>query len=288
MRQAGRYLPEYRQIRQHFKDFIEFCLQPEAVTRVTLQPIQRFDFDAAIIFSDILVIPHALGQRVQFIEGTGPVLDHVDWATFLEKAEKQSVLPFLSPVFDAIRLTRQALVPEKSLIGFVGSPWTLACYMLQQGKVKDAPSGNYSPPFINSLLRILQKHCADFLTAQIQAGCDVIQIFDSWASLVPHPYQEDYLWKPLQFITESIQKKFPHIPIVYYGRGVNQFYPTLALRLPGICFGLDQTVSPEWAALHVQTPVQGNLDPERLVRGEFKDSVKGRVKQIVFQLFLKK
>ncbi len=276
MRQAGRYLPEYRQVRQKFTDFMQFCLQPEIVTQVTLQPIERFDFDAAIIFSDILIIPHALGQTVKFLEGTGPVLASVAWPSFLQKARHHSILPFLDPVFQAIHLTRQALAPEKSLIGFVGSPWTLACYMMQQGKIKGERVGDFDSVFIESLLEVLQNHCVDFLKGQIQAGCDVVQIFDSWASLVPAAQQGKYLWQPLHFIFHNLRKVYPHVPIIYYGRGVSEAYPILAAQLPGISFGLDQTVNPDWAAVHVQpfAPVQGNLDPEALVKGEFKTQVK--------------
>jgi uroporphyrinogen decarboxylase len=272
MRQAGRYLPEYRQVRQNFKDFMAFCLTPEAVTQVTLQPIERFDFDAAIIFCDILIIPHLLGQTVHFIEGEGPRLATVDWKQFLEGAKQQTTLPSLQPVFEAIRLTRQALPKHKSLIGFCGSPWTIACYMLQGGKVGSGLSKNWDSNLIKELVKILQHHAVEFLLGQIHAGCDVVQIFDSWASLVPSEQREEYLWQPLTFIYQSVRKVHPNLPIIYYGRSVSEDYPDLADQLKGLCFGLDQSVDPLWAAAHVQSkaPVQGNLDPISLIEGGFE------------------
>ena len=166
MRQAGRYLPEYRDIRKKFPDFMEFCLTPEAVTTVTLQPIDRFDFDAAIIFCDILIIPHVLGQTVQFIEGEGPRLAKVDWSAFLESANKKTVLSFLEPVFKAIASTRQALPSHKSLIGFCGSPWTIACYMMQGGKV-GLGLADLDYDLTRSLIQALQPyHPTHFLNVQ--------------------------------------------------------------------------------------------------------------------------
>ena len=281
MRQAGRYLPEYRDIRKKFPDFMEFCLTPEAVTTVTLQPIDRFDFDAAIIFCDILIIPHVLGQTVQFIEGEGPRLAKVDWPAFLESANKKTVLSFLEPVFKAISSTRQALPSHKSLIGFCGSPWTIACYMMQGGKV-GLGLADLDHDLTRSLIQTLQQHLVDFLLGQIQAGCDVIQIFDSWAVLVEPENQSEYLWQPLFFICNAIRKVHPQIPIIYYGREVSQFYPYLASHVKDLCFGLDQYTDPTWAADVVQplAPVQGNLDPLLLVDGTFEKATDNILKTL--------
>lgn len=272
MRQAGRYLPDYREVRQKFSDFMEFCLTPEAVTQVTLQPIERFDFDAAIIFCDILIIPHLLGQTVRFVEGHGPQLVSVEWKSFLEKAQQQSIVPALEPVFQAIRSTRQALPASKSLLGFCGSPWTIACYMLQGSKIGDGLKKDWPPSLVQELLNVIQQHAVDLLLGQIEAGCDVIQIFDSWAALVPVEKRAEYLWKPLAFIFNAVKKVHPDLPIIYYGRGVSDAYPFLSQRFENICFGLDQSVDPLWAVKNIPNniPLQGNLDPLLLIEGQFQ------------------
>jgi len=285
MRQAGRYLPEYLEVRSKFKDFMEFCLTPEAVTKVTLQPIERFGFDAAIIFCDILIVPHLLGQNVKFVAGEGPVLSPVDWDIFIKNASNtphhyEGFQEKLSPVLTAITETRKALPQDKALFGFCGSPWTVACYMLHGGKISGSDvnilSQTQNRDLMPKIINILKGYLANLLIAQIDAGCDVVQIFDSWAGLTPEDKMEEYLWQPLTWVVNQVRLRHPSVPIVYFGRGVNQHYPEIMKRIPGISFGLDQGTDIVWAKNNVQVsaPVQGNLDPLLLVNGNFQNRVR--------------
>lgn len=291
MRQAGRYLPEYRKIREKFPHFMDFCLTPEAIETVTLQPITRFDFDAAIIFCDILILPHLLGQKVEFIAGKGPVLEAVNWETFLEKGEKKNLLGAFSPILQSIKTIRQALCKEKSLIGFIGSPWTIATYMVNQKKYTEEVFKFYeeNKTLFKRLLTLLTDQGSAFLIEQVKAGCDTVQIFDSWAGLVPLDKREEFLWGPLEKIYNKLQKTFPKNcpPIIYYGRGVYDHYEELEKRFPNLCFGVDETVDIQDITL--TQPFQGNLDPEKLLSQEFikdtlfiKEKIKG--KPFIFNL----
>jgi uroporphyrinogen decarboxylase len=277
MRQAGRYLPEYMAERQKFPDFMEFCFNSEVVTKVTLQPIQRFDFDAAIIFSDILTIPHFLGQTVKFEKGHGPVLAKVEWANFLSAGVEKDLRENYQPLFQSIKDVRKALCRHKALIGFVGSPWTIATYMIGGGKSKDFSKivkfAEEEAQTFNRILDLLTDQVIKLILGQIQAGCDVVQIFDSWAAAVPTEYRLQWLWHPLKKIYEAIKMLHPKTPVIYYGKGISSDYPALIEDLPGLCFGLDQSVNSKWAhgAIQKFAPVQGNLDPEKLVQGNFEE-----------------
>ncbi|MCX7338216.1 MAG: uroporphyrinogen decarboxylase [Alphaproteobacteria bacterium] len=284
MRQAGRYLPEYQLERTNFPNFMDFCLNPEAAAKVTLQPIQRFDFDAAIIFSDILTIPHFLGQTVHFEPGNGPRLkkvgsERVDWDSFLDKAEDIEIQELMTPVLEAIQNVRGSLCSSKSLIGFAGSPWTIATYMLRGGKTQDF-SGTVQfakqlDGAFDRLIRLLENNIVTLLIQQIQAGCDVVQIFDSWAHVVPLLDRPAWLWRPLQRIIHAIRQSYPDVPIIYYGKGVADHYPALAQMIPNLAFGIDHSVDCAWARDNVQSvaPVQGNLSPEKLMAGGFETDV---------------
>lgn len=279
MRQAGRYLPEYQAERAKLPNFMEFCFTPEVVVKVTLQPIERFDFDAAIIFSDILTIPHLLGQTVTFAAGHGPMLEKVEWDPFLKKSINRDLTKEYQPLYQSIASVRRELSLEKSLIGFAGSPWTIATYMIQCGKSQDFStilgfSKERSETF-NQLIDLLTDKVTHLLFGQINAGCDVVQIFDSWASAVPEEKREEWLWSPLEKIYKSLKKIHPEVPIIYYGRGIAKHYPQLAQRLKGLAFGLDQSVNITWAKEELQplAVVQGNLDPEKLSAGEFSKDV---------------
>lgn len=279
MRQAGRYLPEYMAERQKFPDFMKFCFNSDVVTKVTLQPIERFDFDAAIIFSDILTIPHFLGQTVTFEKGHGPILKKVAWDDFLKEAFEKDLDESYHPLFQAIKNVRGALAPEKALIGFAGSPWTIATYMIGGGKSKDFSEivkfAETEAETFRAILTVLTEQVISLLLGQIKAGCDVVQIFDSWAAAVPSQHREMWLWQPLRKIYAALRAAYPDIPIIYYGRGVAMDYPNLISKMPGLCFGLDQSVDTLWARDAVQkfAPVQGNLDPEKLVAGDFQKDV---------------
>lgn len=267
MRQAGRYLPEYLAIRKKFPDFMEFCFSPDVVTEVTLQPIERFDFDAAIIFSDILVIAHAIGQDVWFEKGHGPRLkalpDFKTWNT--------SWADTLNPVYKAITKTRSKLSKDKSLIGFAATPWTLGAYMLCQNKIGTqqnlyAAIDNHIgqlEPLLDKLIPIVAQH----LINQVNAGCDVIQLFDSWAAFCKTGEQEQNLITPLTKILNMFWKAHPNTPVIYYGKEISLLYGGISERVNGpLVLGYDQHIDIN-VANKVNRPSQGNLDPEILIEG---------------------
>jgi uroporphyrinogen decarboxylase len=280
MRQAGRYLPEYRNVRKSFKDFIEFCLTPDAVCEVTLQPIVRFNFDAAIIFSDILILPHLLEQAVSFEDGYGPKLREmphhllsgaphdVDWTT-------------IENVYKALKVVRNELAATKSLIGFCGMPWTLMCYMIHQKKIGDGVELKGSLkrfPKKEILLNLLIEVVAQHAINQINAGCDVIQLFDSWAIFCEEP--SIYLFLPLQAILKKIWDVHPHCPIIYYGRGISHYYNTISDIDGNLVFGVDES-SDLTLLKELKRPLQGNLDPLTLIAGG--DALEGSVRRILDQ-----
>ena len=270
MRQAGRYLPEYRALRAKSKNFMEFCLSKDMVFEATLQPIQRIDFDAAIIFSDILVIPHFLGQFVAFQEGVGPILGTPDWEKILEG----SISDGINVVYESIAQVRENLDPEKALIGFVGCPWTIATYMINQGKTDNFSSlVNFckSWPLFDKLMEKLTIIIGKHAVAQIKAGANVIQLFESWASAVPTELQEEWLFKPAKTIVEHTQKCCSGTNVIYYGKGI---VPNAikSLGLSKVAFGVSQDIPLD--LLESQTMcLQGNLDPEKLLNGNFKNDV---------------
>ncbi|MHA7871751.1 MAG: uroporphyrinogen decarboxylase family protein, partial [Hyphococcus sp.] len=191
MRQAGRYLPEYRDVRAKAGSFLDLCYNPELAAEVTLQPVRRFDVDAAILFADILLIPHALGQTLRFVEGEGPRLEPVVSPDDIKRFRDRDVMETLAPVFETVRLTKAGLGPDKALIGFAGAPWTVATYMLAGGPMKDPATlrlRHYREgDFINDLLNVLVDKTIEYLVAQIDAGADAVQLFDTWASGLPWP-----------------------------------------------------------------------------------------------------
>lgn len=273
MRQAGRYLPEYRKIRQKIGGFLDLCYHPDLATEVTLQPIRRFDLDAAIIFSDILVTPHALGRRLWFVEGEGPRLEPLVLKSEVAAMEKEipNVTSFLQPVLKAISQVRAELPKSKSLIGFVGAPWTMACYMIDGKGGKDFPKTRklayQDPIFMDELLDILARAATEFLMAQIKAGADVVQIFDSWASLLDEQAFHRFVIKPTKQITNELQKRAINAPIIGFPRGSGLLARDYA-KLSGVNgLSLDISHPLKFAQLRLQSllPVQGNLDPYRLL-----------------------
>lgn len=269
MRQAGRYLPEFREIRAQYPDFFGLCFSPQVVKEITLQPIKRFDFDAAIIFSDILVIPLARGQKVQFVKGEGPQLGPL--------TNNSADLSSLEPVYEAISLTASSLSKEKDLIGFSGAPWTILTYMIEQGKSSSFSKLHKmietSPSQVEDLIESLTGDIADHLDRQIKAGATVVQIFDSWAESVPVSQRQAFILDPLKKITKRIGEK---VPIIFFGRGISGFYPTIANEIPNISFGLDESVSLSKACQDLpHACLQGNLDPKILLEGgqKLRDSV---------------
>lgn len=261
MRQAGRYLPEYMQVRTHFPSFMEFCYTPEAACEVTLQPITRYGMDAAIIFSDILVIPDALGQQVGFTKGEGPVLGALP-----DALSTHAITSHLAPVYDALRRTRAALAADVALIGFAGAPWTLAMYMLEgksgkHGEFATARTMVYHQPEVASHLRnTLVEAIATHLIAQIDAGANALQLFDSWAGLCPAHLQQEWLIQPIASIIARVKAVHPDVPVIVFGR-CNPLLAVQYAHAGASALGVD-TINPLASIRALTTlPLQGNLDP---------------------------
>ncbi|MDP3371740.1 MAG: uroporphyrinogen decarboxylase [Candidatus Paracaedibacteraceae bacterium] len=276
MRQAGRYLPEYKEVRKNYDDFMQFCFSSEDVVKVTLQPVERFPLDAAIIFSDILVIPHILGQRVWFEPDHGPKLEKIDFNAFLKTAPLISFKTMLASVADAIAKTRATLDPTKALIGFAGAPWTVLSYMISSGKTADFNTvlhfAKQNTDIFSRLLALIEEKVAELLCLHISAGANAVQIFESWAIAVPPKLRNLYLYAPLKRIIHSVRKEYPSVPIIYYARGVSSDYKNL--RDLDIAFGIDETA--DITKLRAELPhavLQGNLSPQKLLNGDFDTDV---------------
>ncbi len=273
MRQAGRYLPEYRALRTQAKNFMTFCLTPELAAEATLQPIRRFGFDAAILFADILVVPHGLGQAVGFREGEGPVLDPVTDAAGIERLTPSTVALRTAPVMETVRRVRTELPASTALIGFAGSPWTVATYMVEGGTSRDFTKtkrwafGN--PEQFAALIGKIVEGTIVYLSAQIDAGAEVIQLFDSWAGVLPDPAFERWVIAPTRVIVAALKQSHPDIPIIGFPRGAGLRYQSYARETGVDAVSLDSTVPLAWTRQHLQAtlPVQGNLDPVLLLTG---------------------
>ena len=271
MRQAGRYLPEYRKLRASAGNFLDFCLTPALAVEATLQPIRRFHMDAAILFSDILVVPLALGQKVEFREGEGPVLEAVRGAVDLAGLNPRDVRARLAPVYEALDRLTGELDPNTALIGFAGAPWTLAAYMVEGGTSKDFAHVRAwaQRPDFDALIGLLTEAVATHLIAQCDAGAEAVQIFDSWAGILDGADLRRLVIAPTAEIVRRLKVKHPLVPVIGFPRGIGAHYPTYARQTGVDALSLDQTVVPEWAARELQPlcPVQGNLDPQVLVQG---------------------
>ena len=264
MRQAGRYLPEFREIRSKNKNFIELCLNSQLSSNITLQPVERFDVDSAIIFSDILMVPFALGQDVDFIENEGPKLSKFNFEIFSNNNER-SFSKKLDPIYRAIEITKKKLDKNKSLIGFIGAPWTLLIYMFDIKKNKTMiDTDNIPTKKIKIILEDLKKYLCIHIKNQIEAGADVIQIFDSWAGLVPYTKVNDFCLKPNAEIVEFCRKN--KIPNICFPKGLKDKYYDFnkIVRPDGI--NLDPEIDPVWAKTNLKNVVlQGGLDPKVLL-----------------------
>jgi len=273
MRQAGRYLPEYREVRAKAGSFLDLCYNPELACEVTIQPIERYDLDAAILFADILLIPDALGQKVWFVAGEGPRLDPVITPENIEQFRNRYDREVLSPVIETVRLTRKRLGKEKALIGFAGAPWTVATYMLEGGPSKD-PSALRSvyyknPVFMNQLVDLLVEVTSDYLIRQVEAGADALQLFDSWAQGLPPELMLHLSLNPMAKIAENVRRRFPSIPIIFFAKGAGIMLTPFAEHSGSTGVGIDYSVPPEWARWHLSphAVVQGGLDPLIVVTG---------------------
>jgi uroporphyrinogen decarboxylase len=273
MRQAGRYLPEYREIRAQASGFLDLCYTPERAARVTLQPIDRFRPDAAILFSDILVIPDAIGQEVGFVEGTGPVLTPVTNGADLAKLDPGKTLGHLAPVFETVARVREELPDDVALIGFAGAPWTVATYMVEGGSSRDFNAVKSwavrDRADFASLMDILVESTTAYLVAQVEAGAQALQLFDTWAGAVPANDFDAWVISPTARIVAGVKARAPDIPIIGFARGIGERLEGY-IRATGIdAVGLDASMTAGEAASRIQPicPVQGNLDPAYLMVG---------------------
>jgi uroporphyrinogen decarboxylase len=269
MRQAGRYLPEYRELRRQAKTFLDFCYSPDLAVEATLQPMRRYAFDASIIFSDILVVPHALGQEVWFVEGEGPRLAPLADPATLSFAGFDA---HLAPVYTALRRLRESLPRDKAVIGFCGAPWTLATYMIAgRGGHEQWAARTFAardPATFAALVDILVAACTRHLVAQVEAGADAVQIFDSWASALDETGFLRWSVEPIARIVTGVRAACPGVPVIGFPRGAGYGYTAFlaGTRVDGI--SLDWTVPMAAArALQREACVQGNLDPARLIHG---------------------
>ena len=273
MRQAGRYLPEYRALRAKAPNFLTFCLTPELAAEATVQPIRRFGFDAAIVFSDILVVPHALGQRVDFREGEGPVLAPLVNERDISKLEPARVVERTAPVCETLRRVRVALPRDVALIGFAGAPWTVATYMIEGGSSRDFSRTKRwafaDPASFTALIDCLVSATTGYLLGQIEAGAEVLQLFDSWAGVLPEDEFRRWVIEPTRRITSEIKARNPAVPIIGFPRGAGVLYEIYVNDTGVDAVSLDSTVPLTWAREHVQSrnAVQGNLDPVLLLTG---------------------
>jgi uroporphyrinogen decarboxylase len=272
MRQAGRYLPEYRAVRGQAANFIDFCFSPDLATEVTLQPIERFGFDAAIMFADILLIPIALGRRVWFVTGEGPKLDPFDPVEF-DQLDLSRIEEVLAPIGQTLRQVKPKLPDETALIGFAGSPWTVATYMVEGGGSKEKWSTRIAawqkPDEFDAMLDRIADATARYLIMQARAGADVLKLFDSWAEGLPEPLFERVIIRPTKRIIDQVRSAGVTIPIIGFPRGSGTLYARYANETGITAIALDASVQADWAndALPEGMPVQGQLDPAVLRAG---------------------
>jgi uroporphyrinogen decarboxylase len=271
MRQAGRYLPEYRALRAAKGGFLALVYDSEAAAEITLQPIRRFGFDGAILFSDILIVPHAMGQDLEFLVGEGPRLSPRLVDAALDSLHR--VPGRLEPIYDTVRRVRADLGADRTLLGFAGSPWTVATYMVAGEGSRDqheARSLAYrDPAAFQAIIDAVAEVTIEYLAGQIDAGAEAVQLFDSWAgSLAPAEF-ERWVIAPTAQIVVALGRRFPHVPVIGFPKGAGAKLPAYARETGIDAIGLDETIDPRWAAdaLPVGLPVQGNLDPLLLEAG---------------------
>lgn len=274
MRQAGRYLPEYRATRAQAGDFLSLCYNPELAAEVTLQPIRRYGFDAAILFADILLLPQALGPKLWFAEGEGPRME-----TTTTMAQVRALKPIdaihdtLSPIYETVKILARELPKETTLIGFAGAPWTVATYMIAGRGSKNQGAAHVlkasDRATFSALIDIITDATVLYLSEQIKAGAEVVKLFDSWAGSLKGTDFNDFALKPAAKIIAALKELHPGIPVIAFPREAGDNYIGFAAAVGADCVAIDNSVSPEWAAEHVQPGgcVQGNLSPVHMVSG---------------------
>lgn len=273
MRQAGRYLPEYRAVRSRARDFVELCLTPRLAAELTLQPVRRFGMDGAILFSDILMIPHALGQKLAYHEGEGPVLEPIEDHIGITRLDPSRATHHLAPVFEAVDRVAAVLGPETALIGFAGSPWTVASYMVEGGTSRDfrkVRGWSYRDPAgFGVLIDLLSEITIEFLAGQIEAGAEVVQLFDSWAGVLPEVPFTRWVIEPTRRIVAALKQRCPGHPVIGFPRAAGLLYEQYLKETGVDGISLDTTVPASYARdwLQPSATVQGNLDPVLLMCG---------------------
>jgi len=274
MRQAGRYLPEYRATRAQAGDFLSLCYTPDLAAEVTLQPIRRYGFDAAILFADILLICQALGADLWFETGEGPRLSTITSAADLARLKgRDDIHATLAPVYETVRILSRELPRETTLIGFAGSPWTVATYMVagrgtpDQGPAHALKAADRTT--FRALIDLLTEATVEYLSRQVEAGAEVVKLFDSWAGSLRGQDFDDFAVKPAARIIAALKARHPGLPVIAFPREAGDRYIGFARATGADCVALDNSVSAEWAAAHVQVDgcVQGNLDPRHMVTG---------------------
>ncbi|MEP3633179.1 MAG: uroporphyrinogen decarboxylase [Shimia thalassica] len=274
MRQAGRYLPEYKATRAEAGDFLSLCYNSELAAEVTLQPIRRYGFDAAILFADILLLPQALGADLWFVTGEGPRLSTIETqADFDKLSGVEGIHETLNPIYETVRILRRELPSETTLIGFAGAPWTVATYMIAgRGTPDQGPAHKLkdeNPALFDQVIDLITEGTIDYLSKQIEAGAEVVKLFDSWAGSLKGADFDKYALEPAKKIIAALKAKHPDTPIIAFPRGAGERYVGFAEATGADCVALDDGVTPEWAAKNVQKDgcVQGNLKSSHMVTG---------------------
>ncbi|MCA1287255.1 uroporphyrinogen decarboxylase [Salipiger bermudensis] len=274
MRQAGRYLPEYKATRAQAGDFLSLCYNPELAAEVTLQPIRRYGFDGAILFADILLVPQALGNDLWFVTGEGPRLSTITTQAEFDKLGRGEMIhDTLSPIYETVKILRRELPEETTLIGFAGAPWTVATYMIAGRGTKDQGPAHAlkaeNRPLFEAIIERLTEATIDYLSAQVEAGAEVVKLFDSWAGSLSGEDFRRYALEPARIITQALKARHPGLPVIVFPRQAGQGYVGFHEATGADCVAVDDSVSPEWAAEHVQVSgcVQGNLASSHMVTG---------------------
>ncbi len=273
MRQAGRYLPEYREIRSKTRNFLEFCYSPDRAVEVTLQPLRRYGMDAAILFSDILVVPDALGQDVSFVEGRGPVLEPIRSLEGLKILDTGRLHDHLAPVYEILRRLKTSIPEDTALIGFAGAPWTVAVYMVEgHGGTECGTARTWAyrePEAFSQLIDLLVEATGDYLIEQVKNGAEVLQLFDSWAGVLSPSQFRSWVIEPTKALVKRLNEACPGVPVIGFPRGAGLGYEDYVLETGVNAVSMDHTVGLEWArdTLQKRCPVQGNLDNQALIAG---------------------
>ncbi len=284
MRQAGRHLPEYLELRGRAKDFLDFCYSPSLATEATLQPIRRYNMDGAILFADILLILDAMGRNVRFVKGEGPQLDPASSAADLDKFPLEKLLDRMSPVYETVSRVKSQLAPETTLIGFAGAPWTVAVYAIEGKGGTDKSAARLKayqdPEDLDAILDILVETTAHYLKAQADAGADALMVFDSWAEGLAEDSMDRLVIKPTQKLIQRVRDLGVTQPIIGFPRGSGAMLEPYAKHTGVTGVGLDTALPVKWVheALPKSMPVQGNLDPLRLISGG--DAMDARIREI--------